>query len=115
VRLWSAKSHEQIGEPLEHTTYVNCVAISPSGELLASGDFHGNIQLWPIENTLFAAFGMDFSFFVRRSNVKLGQSLYAEALLDANKVRTILDIILTLAMIFRRSLSSTLRLILDTN
>jgi hypothetical protein len=86
VRLWSVKSHEQIGEPLEHTTYVNCVAISPSGELLASGDFHGNVQLWPIENTLFAAFGMDFSFFVRRSNVKLGQSLYAEALLDANKV-----------------------------
>jgi hypothetical protein len=86
VRLWSVKSYEQIGKPLKHTTYVNCVAISPSGELLASGDFHGNLQLWPIENTLLAAFKEDSSYFAGRSKVKLNQTHYAEALLDADKV-----------------------------
>ncbi|KAG2053382.1 beta transducin-like protein, partial [Suillus hirtellus] len=43
VRLWSTKSHQQIGQALEHTSYVFCVAISPSGELLASGDWYGNL------------------------------------------------------------------------
>ncbi|KAG2341450.1 WD40 repeat-like protein [Suillus weaverae] len=72
---------------LEHTARVRYVAISPSGELLVSGD--GNVQLWSIENTLSAAFGMDSShdfYFSHRSKVKLGQKLYAEALSDAEKV-----------------------------
>jgi WD40 repeat protein len=98
VRLWSTKSHQQIGQALEHTKCVRCVAISPNGELLVSGDFDGNLQLWSVENTLSAAFGMDSSYdfyFARRSEVKLGQDLYAEALSDAEKVHMLSIIDLT--------------------
>ncbi|KAG1821967.1 WD40-repeat-containing domain protein [Suillus subaureus] len=89
VRLWNTKSHQQIGQALEHTAWVLCIAISPSGELLASGDNAGNLQLWSIENTLSTAFGMDSSYdfyFAHRSKVKLGQQLYSGALSDADKV-----------------------------
>ncbi|KAG1843918.1 hypothetical protein DFJ58DRAFT_803624, partial [Suillus subalutaceus] len=61
--------HEQIGQPLEHTTLVSCVAISLSGELLHSGWIPHTISTLP------AAVGL-----------KLGQMLYTEALSDAEKV-----------------------------
>ncbi|KAG1796639.1 uncharacterized protein HD556DRAFT_1466863 [Suillus plorans] len=88
VRLCAcgAQSHQQIGQALEHTTWVSCVAISSSGEVVASGDFDGNLQLWSIENTLSAAFGMYYSYIAHRSKVKLGQKLHAQALSDAEKV-----------------------------
>ncbi|KAG2077145.1 WD40 repeat-like protein, partial [Suillus decipiens] len=45
VCLWSIK---QMDQPLklEHTALVFCVAFSRSGELLATGDSSGNLQLW---------------------------------------------------------------------
>ncbi|KAG2367127.1 hypothetical protein BDR07DRAFT_1272937 [Suillus spraguei] len=86
VRLWSTKSYKQIGQPLKHTAWVSCVAISPNGKLLVDGDHVGNLRLWSIENTLSAAFMKDSSYFARRSKVMLGQDLYAEALSDAQKV-----------------------------
>ncbi|KAG2089238.1 WD40-repeat-containing domain protein [Suillus discolor] len=86
VRLWSTQSHQQIGQALEHTTWVSCIAISSSGEVVASADFDGNLQLWSIENTLSAAFGMDYAYITHRSKVKLGQKLHAQALSDAEKV-----------------------------
>ncbi|KAG1821965.1 WD40-repeat-containing domain protein [Suillus subaureus] len=89
VRLWSTKSHQQIGHAFQHTTPVFCASISPSGELLVSGDNDGNLQLWSVESTVSAAFRIDAphdSYFAHRSEVKLGQKLYAEALSDANKV-----------------------------
>ncbi|KAG1796662.1 uncharacterized protein HD556DRAFT_279968 [Suillus plorans] len=67
-------------------SYVFCVAISPSGELLASGDSDGNLQLWSIESILSTAFETGPLYFAHRSKVKLGQRLYAEALSDAEKV-----------------------------
>jgi len=51
VRLWSNKTHQQIGEA-QHTDMVYCVAISPNGELLVSGDRQGNVWLWSINNIL---------------------------------------------------------------
>jgi hypothetical protein len=87
--LWNTESHKQIGQPLQHTTHVFSVAISPNGELLLSGDYNGNIQLWSIENILSAILETDSSYYLylaHRSKVKLGQNLYAEALSDAEKV-----------------------------
>ncbi|KAG2340698.1 WD40 repeat-like protein [Suillus weaverae] len=89
VRQWSTKSHQQIGQPLKHIMDVTCVAISPSAELVVIGDFHGEVQLWSIKNTLLAAvqlYSSSDSYFAHRSKVKLGQNLYSEALSDAEKV-----------------------------
>ncbi|KAG2353418.1 WD40-repeat-containing domain protein [Suillus spraguei] len=86
VRLWNKKSHEKIGQALKHTTCVSSVVISPNGELLVSGDYDGNVHLWSIKNTISAEFSMDASYFAHRGKAKLGQNLYAEALLDADKV-----------------------------
>ncbi|KAG1821952.1 WD40-repeat-containing domain protein [Suillus subaureus] len=89
VQMWSTKSHQQIGQALEHTALVIFVAISPNGELLASGDSAGNLQLWSIENAVSAAFGMKSSYsayFAYCSKVKLGRNLYSEALSHAEKV-----------------------------
>ncbi|KAG0697559.1 WD40-repeat-containing domain protein [Suillus ampliporus] len=89
VRLWSTKTHQQIGKPLEHTAFVYCVAISPNGDLLVSGDREGKVLVWSLENTLSVAFGLDPSyefFFLHRSKAKLQRNLYAEALSDAEKV-----------------------------
>ncbi|KAG0704011.1 WD40-repeat-containing domain protein [Suillus ampliporus] len=89
VRLWSTKTHQEIGSALQHTSRVFCVAISPNGELLVSGDGEGKVLVWSIENALSPAFGSDpsyNSFFVHRSKVKLERNLYPEALSDAEKV-----------------------------
>ncbi|KAG2368276.1 hypothetical protein BDR07DRAFT_1391630, partial [Suillus spraguei] len=85
VCLWSIK---QMAQPLklEHTALVFCVAFSHSGEWLATGDSSGNLQLWSIEDPLSAAFGLDSSYFIHRSEVRLNQNLYEGALLDADKV-----------------------------
>jgi len=41
VRLWRTETHRQIGEALQHSTWFFCVAISPNGEMLVSGEWWG--------------------------------------------------------------------------
>lgn len=92
VRLWSTSSHQQIGQPLEHTAEVSCVALSPNGQLLVSGDREGNVWLWSTKITLPAAtelYSSSGSYFAHRSQTKLERNLFLEALSDAEKVRTI--------------------------
>lgn len=49
VRLWDAASGQPIGEALAgHQSNVNCVAFSPDGKILASGDARGVIILWDV-------------------------------------------------------------------
>ncbi|HEX8921513.1 MAG TPA: TIR domain-containing protein [Pyrinomonadaceae bacterium] len=49
VRLWDADSGQPIGEALAgHQSNVNCVAFSPDGKILASGDAKGVIILWDV-------------------------------------------------------------------
>ncbi|KAG1724494.1 WD40-repeat-containing domain protein [Suillus lakei] len=52
LRLWSTKTRKLIGQLLEHTVWVRCVAISPNGELLVSGDGEGRVMLCSIKNIL---------------------------------------------------------------
>ncbi|KAG2756665.1 hypothetical protein P692DRAFT_20714972 [Suillus brevipes Sb2] len=88
VRLWSTSSHQQIGEPLEHTAEVSCVTLSPNGQLLVSGDREGNVWLWSTKITLPAAtelYSTSGSYFAHRSQTKLERNLFLEALSDAEK------------------------------
>jgi WD40 repeat protein len=49
VRLWDAASGLPLGEALAgHQSNVNCVAFSPDGKFLASGDDDGVIILWDV-------------------------------------------------------------------
>ncbi|KAG2349975.1 hypothetical protein BDR05DRAFT_955819 [Suillus weaverae] len=52
VRLWNTETHQHIANALVHTAGVNCVAISPNGELLVSGDVQGKVWLWSIKDIL---------------------------------------------------------------
>lgn len=52
VRLWCTRTHQPIGKALEHAKPVYCVAISPNGELLISGDKNGKVQLWSIKDMI---------------------------------------------------------------
>ncbi|KAG1813686.1 WD40-repeat-containing domain protein [Suillus subaureus] len=52
LRLWCTKTHKLMGQVLEHAALVRCVAISPNGELLVSGDGEGKVLLCSIKNIL---------------------------------------------------------------
>jgi WD40 repeat protein len=52
VRVWSTKTYQQIVEPLKHPDVTVCVAISPNGALVASGNRSENLYLWSIGNML---------------------------------------------------------------
>jgi WD40 repeat protein len=46
VRIWDARSGEQLQLLRGHVSKVNCVTFDPQGEWLASGDDAGNVRLW---------------------------------------------------------------------
>ncbi|KAG2346437.1 hypothetical protein BDR05DRAFT_945992 [Suillus weaverae] len=52
LRLWCTKTHKLMGQVLEHAAWVRCVAISPNGELLVSGDGEGKVLLCSIKHIL---------------------------------------------------------------
>ncbi|KAG1745659.1 hypothetical protein EDB19DRAFT_455984 [Suillus lakei] len=52
VRLWSTKTHQNIGQALEHVAGLLCVAISPDGKWLVSGDNQGKVWFWSLKNIL---------------------------------------------------------------
>ena len=46
------EDHREIEPALEHSSRVYCVAISPSGAVLASGGRDGDICLWSVPDSL---------------------------------------------------------------
>lgn len=46
ARLWNTATCAPIGEPLTHSSGVNCLAFSPAGKILATGDEDGIVQFW---------------------------------------------------------------------
>ncbi|KAG2064897.1 WD40 repeat-like protein [Suillus decipiens] len=52
VQLWSTKTHRNIGHALEHVAGLLCVAISPNGKWLVSGDNQGRVWFWSLKNML---------------------------------------------------------------
>lgn len=53
IHLWDTASAKPIGEPLYgHKEQVKCLAFSPNGQRLASGDKAGKIWLWDVSTEL---------------------------------------------------------------
>lgn len=46
VTIWNAETGEKLFGPLQHLNYVSCVVFSPSGDVVAAGDYRGEIRLW---------------------------------------------------------------------
>jgi WD40 repeat protein/tetratricopeptide (TPR) repeat protein len=47
-RIWSASTGEPLSPPLRHHNYVECLAFSPDGKLLADGDYMKQVRLWDV-------------------------------------------------------------------
>jgi WD40 repeat protein len=48
VRIWNADNGSQVKELKGHTDWVYTVAISPDGNLVASGAWNGEVKVWKI-------------------------------------------------------------------
>lgn len=50
ITIWNLKNHKSIGSPLRSpNNYVNCLALSPIGGTVASGDKKGFVSFWDLE------------------------------------------------------------------
>ncbi len=45
-RVWSVATGEPLTPPLWHANFVQCLAFSPDGKLLAAGDYFNVVRLW---------------------------------------------------------------------
>ncbi len=54
LRRWSVEGGD-LGDLRGHTTAIEAVAISPDGSIVASGDRHGHLYLWPWSDAAVAA------------------------------------------------------------
>ena len=48
LRVFDAATHEETRNWIGHTAPVNCVGFSPDGDLVASGDFAGEVIIWHV-------------------------------------------------------------------
>jgi WD40 repeat protein len=49
VRLWDVATWQEVAEPLRgHTAVIMCLAFTPDGKTLATGDWQGTLWLWDV-------------------------------------------------------------------
>src|SRR5262249_34751891 len=49
VRLWDIATWHEVAEPFRgHTALVMCLAFTPDGKTLATGDWQGSLWLWDV-------------------------------------------------------------------
>lgn len=56
VRLWNADNGAATKTLSGHTDHVFAIAISPDGELVASGAWNGEVKVWKLDGTVVASF-----------------------------------------------------------
>jgi WD40 repeat protein len=52
ARLWDPEKGRPIGEPLEHTSQIDCLAFNPDSTILATGSRDRTVRLWDTETAL---------------------------------------------------------------
>ncbi len=57
MRVWNADNGAAVRTLAGHTDYVYAVAVSPDGNLVASGTFNGEVKIWKLaDGTVLKAF-----------------------------------------------------------
>ncbi|KIK37516.1 hypothetical protein CY34DRAFT_810271 [Suillus luteus UH-Slu-Lm8-n1] len=51
IREWDSSTWQQVGHPWEgHTSYINAIAIDPTGTLVASASYDNHVRLWRLSD-----------------------------------------------------------------